>query len=122
MIEHGPNQSEDEAAGESVDESRRSFLNVYGKAALVAPPVVTALLATSMSSPAIAKSTGGGGGSGTAVGVALAGSQLGFAAFAPRARQVAAPIEQVLPVAEPAPAPIEIPPPPPPAAPGPERG
>jgi len=38
---------------------RREFLSVYGKAALVAPPVITMLLSTSMSSPAIAQSTGG---------------------------------------------------------------
>ncbi|HWJ58342.1 MAG TPA: hypothetical protein VNR68_01660 [Sphingomicrobium sp.] len=38
---------------------RRSFLTNFGKAAVVAPPVVTALLSTSLSSPAIAASTGG---------------------------------------------------------------
>lgn len=38
---------------------RRSFLTNFGKAAVVAPPVITALLSTSLSSPAIAKSTGG---------------------------------------------------------------
>jgi hypothetical protein len=39
---------------------RREFLSKYGKAALVAPPAITMLLSTSMSSPAIAQSTGGG--------------------------------------------------------------
>ena len=34
---------------EPIDEDRRRFLNVYGKAALVAPPIITTLLATSMS-------------------------------------------------------------------------
>jgi hypothetical protein len=38
---------------------RREFLSKYGKAALVAPPIITMLLSTSMSSPAIAQSTGG---------------------------------------------------------------
>jgi hypothetical protein len=38
---------------------RREFLSKYGKAALVAPPAITMLLSTSMSSPAIAQSTGG---------------------------------------------------------------
>ena len=44
-----------------VGEDRREFLSKYGKLALVAPPVITVLLSTSMSSPAIAQSTGGGG-------------------------------------------------------------
>ena len=43
---------------ESATSDRRSFLTNFGKAAVVAPPVITALLSTSMSSPAIAKSTG----------------------------------------------------------------
>ena len=38
---------------------RRTFLTNFGKAAVVAPPVVTALLSTSLSSPAIAASAGG---------------------------------------------------------------
>ena len=41
------------------EEDRRTFLTKFGKAAIVAPPVVTVLLSTSMSSPAIARSTGG---------------------------------------------------------------
>jgi hypothetical protein len=40
-------------------QDRRAFLNTFGKAAIIAPPVVTALLSTSMASPAIAASTGG---------------------------------------------------------------
>jgi hypothetical protein len=44
-----------------IGEDRREFLSKYGKLALVAPPVLTVLLSTSMSSPAIAQSTGGGG-------------------------------------------------------------
>ena len=43
----------------SADQERRAFLNLFGKAAIAAPPAVTMLLATSMSSPAIAASTGG---------------------------------------------------------------
>lgn len=44
---------------------RRQFLGAAGKFAVVAPPVMTMLLATSMNSPAIAASgTGGGGGGG----------------------------------------------------------
>ncbi len=46
------------------EQDRRAFLNLFGKAAIVAPPVVTLLLSTSMSSPAIAASTGGSGGTG----------------------------------------------------------
>jgi len=41
------------------EEDRRAFLTKFGKAAIIAPPVVTVLLSTSMSSPAIARSTGG---------------------------------------------------------------
>jgi hypothetical protein len=40
-------------------QDRRAFLNTFGKAAIIAPPVVTAMLSTSMASPAIAASTGG---------------------------------------------------------------
>ena len=42
-----------------LETDRRAFVTNFGKAAVVAPPVITALLSTSMSSPAIAKSTGG---------------------------------------------------------------
>ena len=51
-MEQQPNQN-------STGEDRREFLTKYGKLALVAPPVVTMLLSTSMTSPAIAQSTGG---------------------------------------------------------------
>ena len=43
----------------SVNEDRRDFLTKFGKAAIVAPPVITMMLSTSMSSPAIAQSVGG---------------------------------------------------------------
>lgn len=42
---------------------RRAFLKGCGKYSLTVPPVMTALLSTSLSSPAIAKSGGGGKGS-----------------------------------------------------------
>ena len=41
------------------EQDRRAFLGTFGKAAIVAPPVITAMLSTSMASPAIAASTGG---------------------------------------------------------------
>jgi len=41
------------------EDDRRAFLSKFGKAALVAPPAISMLLSTSMSSPAIARSTGG---------------------------------------------------------------
>lgn len=41
-------------------QDRRAFLDTFGKAAIVAPPVITAMLSTSMASPAIAASGGGG--------------------------------------------------------------
>jgi hypothetical protein len=44
----------------SGEEDRRSFLMTCGKFALTVPPVMTVLLSTSLSSPAIAKSGGGG--------------------------------------------------------------
>lgn len=60
------------------EQDRRAFLNLFGKAAIVAPPVVTLLLSTSMSSPAIAASTGGsGGGSGGTGGVGGVGGDGG---------------------------------------------
>lgn len=40
-------------------EDRRAFLGKFGKVALVAPPAISMLLSTSMSSAAIARSTGG---------------------------------------------------------------
>ncbi len=44
---------------QAAGEDRREFLSKYTKLALVAPPVITMLLSTSMASPAIAASTGG---------------------------------------------------------------
>jgi hypothetical protein len=46
------------------DDDRRDFLKSCGRFALTVPPVMTVLLSTSLSSAAIAKSTGGGGGGG----------------------------------------------------------
>ena len=43
-------------------EDRRHFLETCGRFAVTVPPVMTILLSTSLSSEAIAKSTGGGGG------------------------------------------------------------
>jgi hypothetical protein len=40
------------------DEDRRAFLQTAGKIAVVVPPVMTVLLSTSLSSPAIAASGG----------------------------------------------------------------
>lgn len=45
-------------------EDRREFLSRYGKLGLVAPPAITMLLSTSMSSPAIAQSVRGNNGVG----------------------------------------------------------
>jgi hypothetical protein len=44
---------------DSAETDRRSFIGMFSKAAVVAPPVITAMLSTSLASPAIAKSTGG---------------------------------------------------------------
>ena len=41
-----------------IEQDRRAFLAQFGKLALIAPPAVTMLLSTSMSSPAIARSSG----------------------------------------------------------------
>ncbi|WP_340268435.1 hypothetical protein [Sphingobium mellinum] len=43
----------------SGEEDRRVFLKSCGRFALTVPPAMTILLSTSLSSPAIAKSTGG---------------------------------------------------------------
>ena len=43
----------------SGEEDRRVFLKSCGRFALTVPPAMTVLLSTSLSSPAIAKSTGG---------------------------------------------------------------
>jgi len=50
---------EHEDTSSTVDADRRDFLSKFGKAAVVAPPVITMMLSTSMSSPAIASSVGG---------------------------------------------------------------
>ena len=104
---------------------RRAFLNQYGKLALVAPPVVTALLSTAMSSPAIAQSAGSSGGSGGEV-LLLGGAGVGAVPLiaAEGRKAPPAPVQQVAPVAAPAPPVPEVvpPPPPPPPAPSPERG
>ncbi|MCJ8159650.1 hypothetical protein [Sphingomonas sp. LaA6.9] len=49
---------------QSPGDDRRDFLKSCGKFALTVPPAMTVLLSTSLSSPAIAKSTGGGRGKG----------------------------------------------------------
>ena len=94
---------------------RRAFLSTYGKVALVAPPVLTALLSTSMSSPAIAQSAGSSGGSGGEVmlfGAAGAGA-IPLVAGAGRQQAAVAPVPTAVPVA--APVPVAPAPPPPPA-------
>lgn len=118
----------EEPEAEFVDEDRRSFLNIYGKAALVAPPVITMLLATSMSSRAIAQSTGGipgggggGGGGGVGIPIAVVGAGGSALAAAPHAAPAVLPVQEVAPVV--APPPIPQPPPMPlPPPPAPERG
>jgi len=49
----------DEFDPKVAEDDRRAFLSKFGKVALVAPPAISMLLSTSMSSPAIARSTGG---------------------------------------------------------------
>lgn len=44
---------------EQKDDDRREFLKTCGKFAVVTPPTITALLSTSLTSTAIAKSGGG---------------------------------------------------------------
>lgn len=44
--------------GEQKDDDRREFLKTCGKFAVVTPPTITALLSTSLTSTAIAKSGG----------------------------------------------------------------
>lgn len=46
----------------AADEDRRRFLKSCGRFAATVPPTMTMLLSTSLTSEAIAKSTGGGGG------------------------------------------------------------
>lgn len=124
-----PSGPAEEPETEFVDEDRRSFLNIYGKAALVAPPVITMLLATSMSSRAIAQSTGGipgggggGGGGGAGVPIALIGAEGAAIGAAHTGAPAVVPVQDVAPVAPPPPL-IEQPPPAPlPPPPTPERG
>lgn len=53
----------------SGEEDRRVFLKSCGSFALTVPPALTILLSTSLSSPAIAKSTGGKGNNGVGNGI-----------------------------------------------------
>jgi hypothetical protein len=48
----------------SEDQARRDFLKKAGRFAVVTPPAITLLLGTSLTSQAIAMSSGSGGGSG----------------------------------------------------------
>jgi hypothetical protein len=57
FVNGGEEMEQPETDGMETD--RRAFVTTFGKAAIVAPPVITALLSTSLASPAIAKSTGG---------------------------------------------------------------
>jgi hypothetical protein len=111
-----------ETARESPDVDRRAFLNQYGKLALVAPPVVTVLLSTAMSSPAIAQSAGSRGGSNADFLLLGGAGAVPVVAAAGERNEQPAPVQQAAPVAAPAPAPVELPPPPPAPMPSPERG
>jgi hypothetical protein len=104
----------------AADVDRRAFVSQYGKLALIAPPVVTALLSTAMSSRAIAQSAGSRGGSNAEL---LLVGGAGAAPLIATAETKAQPaiVQQAAPVAAP-PAPVVVPPAPPPPAPGPERG
>ena len=117
-----PGDELNELEKESVDQDRRAFLNTYAKAGLVAAPVITTLLATSLTSPAIARSTGGGG-NGASLGLLLvpAGAGAGAAAAAPGSPPVVAPPPTETPAAPPPPLPQPLPPAPPPLI-TPERG
>ncbi len=103
------------------EDDRRSFLKKCGQFAVITPPTVTFLLSTSMSSKAIAASSGrpslgGSGGSGAGLaGVGAGAAVLGAGALVPG--QTAAPVV-VAPVAAPPPL-VAAPPPPPPVAPPP---
>jgi hypothetical protein len=54
-------RGEDTPIGRSADEDRRKFLAACGTFAVVTPPALTVLLSTSLSSPAIANSSGSSG-------------------------------------------------------------
>lgn len=106
--------SEVDLSGDStVDQDRRAFLLRYGKVALVAPPVITTLLATSMSSTAIAQSIGGSGGGGGNAWLFGAGA-LPLAAIPARQAPAAVPLAQPAPPPVAAPSPVAAPPPAPP--------
>lgn len=104
------------------DDDRRAFLKKCGKFAVITPPAVTFLLSTSMSSKAIAGSSGrirdgdgnGGGllgvlgaGAAGAGAVAVAGAPTPEKPFAPQ--QVAAPAQESAPLAAPPPPPAPVP-------------
>lgn len=57
-------RGEDTSIGRSADEDRRKFLAACGTFAVVTPPALTVLLSTSLSSPAIANSSGSKGNNG----------------------------------------------------------
>lgn len=102
------------------EDDRRAFLKKCGTFAVITPPAVTFLLSTSMSSKAIAGSSGrirdGDGGGGGVIGVLGAGAGAIAVGAAPRtaaplaARPAAPPAQVYTPMAEP---PLYTPPPPP---------
>ena len=100
------------------EDDRRAFLRKCGSFALVTPPAVTFLLSTSMSSKAIAMSSGRGGDGGGLLGVlgagaagagavAVTGAPLPARQAAPA--QIAAPVQEAAPLAAPAPPPEPVP-------------
>ena len=103
-----------------LEDNRRTFLKKCGTFALVTPPAVTFLLSTSMSSKAIAASSGRGRDSNALFGVLGAGAgvgagALGAGALVPVGQVASAPLAAVpqavvAPVAAPPP-PMEPPPP-----------
>ena len=122
-----PEQGVTEAEQGKPETDRRDFLRSCGKFAAITPPAVTFLLSTSMSSKAIAASTGRSSDKSSSIGAVLFGASavpLGVAAAkrqaAPAAVLAPEPVSAVLPVE--APAPLEIPPAPPPPLPTGERG
>lgn len=126
------NSHEEGAAGQPADQvkpetDRREFLRSCGKFAAVTPPAVAFLLSTTMSSKAIAASSGRSGGKDgiSALIFGAAAAPVGVAAVTRGTKEAAvaatpAPQSAVLPVA--APEELEIPPPPPPPPATPERG
>ena len=59
----GPESSREPDSSE--DQARRDFLKKAGRFAIVTPPAITLLLGTSLTSPAIAISSGSGGSGGS---------------------------------------------------------